>query len=221
MTKTIVEAALINEGKKKDPTFDKFAIRYHVGKHHVGLSDEEVEKDLRYHIGQSKDAWPKHVADRACKYAIDCHHNNQDLYGKVMRGEFSEAEEINVVTNVYEGDRTELFNILNAVVDQKPIDFQEAFKAILNPRLIESVEVLKEDIKKSIFKDKNQDSDEDEENVEEALNPVADKMLAELVSKDNVGKDSVAYKTNVHYRKWYDEREKKGLNKDKKDKENK
>ncbi len=67
------------------PAIPRAEIRFLVNRFHVGMSDSEVEKDIR---SRTKD-WPGVSRDEAVEYALEVHHENQDLYSDVMRGSFS------------------------------------------------------------------------------------------------------------------------------------
>lgn len=60
---------------------DTFAIEWLVGNLHVGTPDHKVEEMLRKRIPPDV---PALTADNMVKYAIKVHHQNQDLYRKVM-----------------------------------------------------------------------------------------------------------------------------------------
>lgn len=69
--------------KKRIPAcVPQHMIRYIVGKFHVGTPDSEIEADIRRRLVDAG----THQAIACVQFALDCHHENQELYRKVMSG---------------------------------------------------------------------------------------------------------------------------------------
>lgn len=69
---------------KKKLALPEAQIRFLVGRLSVGRTDAEVAADIGDRA--RKQGWPSKEIERAEKLAIKIHHENQDLYGYVMRG---------------------------------------------------------------------------------------------------------------------------------------
>ena len=65
------------------------AIRWLVGRFHVGVADSEIEADFRRRLAKNaaKD-WTAEQTEECIKFALTCHHENQALYRAVMSGRF-------------------------------------------------------------------------------------------------------------------------------------
>jgi hypothetical protein len=60
------------------------AIRWLLGRVHVGTPDAEIEADIRQRTSRAT----KKVQDACVAYALKCHRENQDLYRAVQSGHF-------------------------------------------------------------------------------------------------------------------------------------
>lgn len=73
--------------KKRVPAFvPQLMIRHIVGNFHVSTPDSEIEADIRRRLVDGATA---HQVIACVVFALDCHHENQELYRKVTSGRFN------------------------------------------------------------------------------------------------------------------------------------
>lgn len=64
----------------------KASIEFLVARLHVGVSDEEVARDMRRRVRTGTPNVTDAMEKRIVKYALKCHHANQGLYRAVVSG---------------------------------------------------------------------------------------------------------------------------------------
>ena len=173
---------LITEAGKL--SIPKQQIDFLVRKLHVGTSDEEVQRILADRIGKSKVAWPNAAIKQALGYGVESHRKNQDLYGAVMSGNIGnkkprkKKEEAPVSEGMLdiEQPNNDYYNLIQATMQGKPVDFKDAFEKIIGPKVVDAILDIKQGIKESMYLP-------DEEVVEES---VADSILGAFAKKKNV-----------------------------------
>ena len=67
---------------------DQQAVRFIVDRFHVGTPDSEIEADIRKRAGRSDMVAPDGYVDWLVEYALEVHHENQQLYRDVQSGRF-------------------------------------------------------------------------------------------------------------------------------------
>ena len=67
------------------PHMAEGAVGWLVNRMHVSTPDARVVRDL-YARMRGKSQWPKAVRKHAYRYALECHHSNQETFVFVQRG---------------------------------------------------------------------------------------------------------------------------------------
>jgi hypothetical protein len=75
-------------GKRWDERVPRNAIRHHMGRIHVGVSDEAIAAEITAAVKRSKDAdaFTPALVRQSIRFALICHTRNRDLFRRVQAG---------------------------------------------------------------------------------------------------------------------------------------